>query len=308
MRAEFAAELVAVAREDPRVVLLTGDLGFAVLEPFAREFPERFFNVGVAEQNMLGIATGLADAGFLPFAYSIATFASMRPYEFLRNGAALHELPVRLVGMGAGLDYGHNGVTHYALEDVALMRAQPDVCTVAPADGGQARAALRATMSRRGPVYFRLCKQGEPVPGLDGAFELGRAAQVREGGDLALIALGNMASTAVRAANDLARYDVSAAVVVVSSFNPSPSSDLANLLSGLPLAVTVEAHYVTGGLGSFVAEVIAEQGLDCRLIRRGIATMPRGETGSPDHLYERNGLAPAQIARATAETLDLVQR
>ena len=103
MRTEFAAELVAVAREDPRIVLLTGDLGFAVLEPFAEEFPDRFFNVGVAEQNMLGLATGLADAGFIPFAYSIATFASMRPYEFLRNGAALHELPVRLVGMGAGL-------------------------------------------------------------------------------------------------------------------------------------------------------------------------------------------------------------
>jgi transketolase len=308
VRAEFAAELVAVAREDPRVVLLTGDLGFAVLEPFAQEFPDRFFNVGVAEQNMLGVATGLADAGFVPFAYSIATFASMRPYEFMRNGPALHELPVRVVGMGAGLDYGHNGVTHYALEDVALMRAQPDVCTVAPADAEQARAALRATMGRRGPLYFRLCKEGAPVPGLDGCFELGRAEQIRDGSDLALIALGNMASTAVRAANDLARHNVSAAVAVVSSFNPSPTRDLAELLSGLPLAVTIEAHYLIGGLGSFVAEVIAEHGLDCRLIRRGIAEMPRGVTGTPDHLYERNGLSPAQIAAAAAETLDPVPR
>lgn len=308
MRAEFAAELVAVAREDPRIVLLTGDLGFAVLEPFAEEFPERFVNVGVAEQNMLGLATGLADAGYVPFAYSIATFASMRAYEFLRNGAALHELPVRLVGMGAGFDYGHNGVTHYALEDVAIMRAQPAVSTIAPADADQARAALRATLDRPGPIYFRLCKEGTPVPGLDGRFELGRAALISEGEDVALVALGNMANTAVAAARELARAGISAAVMLVSGFNPSPFDDIAEMLDGLPLAVTLEAHYLTGGLGSFVAEVIAERGLDCRLLRRGIADMPRGETGSPAYLYERAGLSAAEIARTATDTLNFVQR
>jgi transketolase len=308
VRAEFAGELVAVAREDPRVVLLTGDLGFAVLEPFAEEFPDRFFNVGVAEQNMLGLATGLADAGFLPFAYSIATFASMRPYEFLRNGAALHELPVRLVGMGAGFDYGHNGVTHYALEDVAIMRAQPSVTTVAPADADQARAALRATLDRRGAVYFRLCKEGAAVPGLDGRFELGRAALLAEGEDVALIALGNMASVALAAAQELRQAGIAATVLVVSSFNPSPSDDLADLLDGIPLAVTLEAHYVTGGLGSLVAEVIAEHSLDCRLIRRGVEQMPRGATGSPAYLYEQVGLSAPQIARTAADALALDRR
>lgn len=308
MRAEFAAELVAVAREDPRVVLLTGDLGFAVLEPFADEFPNRFFNVGVAEQNMLGLAAGLADAGLLPFAYSIATFASMRPYEFLRNGAALHELPVRLVGMGAGFDYGHNGVTHYALEDVAIMRVQPSVSTIAPADADQARAALRATLDRQGPVYFRLCKEGSPVTGLEGRFELGRADRIREGEDIALIALGNMATTAVQVAEELERTGVSAAVAVVSSFNPSPTNDLVELLREVPIAMTIEAHYLTGALGSFVAEVIAEQNLECRLIRRGVAEMPRGMTGSPAYLYEQVGLSPDQLVSAAVETLDLVQR
>jgi transketolase len=308
VRAEFAAELVAVAREDPRIVLLTGDLGFAVLEPFAQEFPDRFFNVGVAEQNMLGLATGLADAGFLPFAYSIATFASMRPYEFLRNGAALHELPVRLVGMGAGLDYGHNGVTHYALEDVAIMRVQPSVGIVAPADAQQARASLRSTLEVPGPVYYRLCKEGTPVPGLGGRFELGRAALLGDGRDLALIALGNMAASATRAADQLARAGVSCTVAVVSSFNPSPTRDLAELLAEVPLAVSIEAHYLNGGLGSFVAEVIAEHSLDCRLIRRGVAEMPRGMTGSPSHLYQQVGLSPEQIAETATETLDLVHR
>jgi transketolase len=308
MRAEFADELVKMAREDPRVVLLTGDLGFAVLEPFAEAFPDRFFNVGVAEQNMVGVATGLADAGYIPFAYSIATFASMRPYEFLRNGAALHELPVRLVGMGAGLDYGHNGVTHYALEDVGIMRVQPSVSVVAPADADQARVALRATAEHRGPVYFRLCKAGTPVPGLDGRFELGRAEFIGDGDDLAIVALGNMARTAVEAAEELAHAGVAATVAVVSSFNPSPESDLADLLGRVPLALTVEAHYLTGGVGSFVAEVIAEHGLNCRLIRRGVATMPRGLTGSPDYLYEQVGLSASQLAHVATETLTLVQR
>lgn len=308
MRAEFAAELVAVAREDPRVVLLTGDLGFAVLEPFANELPDRFFNVGVAEQNMLGIATGLADAGFIPFAYSIATFASMRPYEFLRDGAALHELPVRLVGMGAGLDYGHNGVTHYALEDVALMRVQPSVTVIAPADADQARAALRATLEHHGPSYIRLCKEGAPVPGLDGHFELGRADLIADGEDLAIVALGNMANTALRAARELSRSGLSAAVAVVSSFNPSPYDDVAELLGRVPLAISLESHYRDGGVGSFLAEVIAERGLDCRLVRLGVREMPRGVTGSPEYLYDQLGLSARGVARSALEASQPVAR
>jgi transketolase len=308
LRGEFAAELVAVAREDPRVVLLTGDLGFAVLEPFAEEFPDRFFNVGVAEQNMVGVATGLAEAGFIPFAYSIATFASMRPYEFLRDGAALHELPVRLVGMGAGLDYGHNGVTHYALEDVGIMRVQPSVTTVAPADADQARAALRATLEHPGPVYYRLCKEGTSVPGLDGRFELGRADLLSEGEDVALIALGNMAATAVRAARELGRAGLTTSVAAVCSFNPSPVDDLVELLNRVPLALSVEAHYLNGGLGSFVAEVIAEHGINCRLVRLGVSEMPRGMTGSPGYLYERLGLSPRGVARAAIEASEPVLR
>src|SRR5688500_14281558 len=144
MRNAFLEELLDLADEDPSVVLLTGDLGFMVLEPFAERFPDRFYNVGVAEQNMVGVATGLAEAGYRPFVYSIATFATLRPYEFIRNGPALHNLPVRVVGVGGGFDYAHNGVTHHALEDLAVMRTQPRMTVIAPADAGQARCALRA--------------------------------------------------------------------------------------------------------------------------------------------------------------------
>ena len=200
MRNAFLDELLVLAAEDPSVVLLTGDLGFMVLEPFAECFPDRFFNVGVAEQNMVGVATGLAEAGFRPFVYSIATFASLRPYEFIRNGPLLHGLPVRIVGVGGGFDYAHNGVTHHALEDIAIMRAQPRMTVVAAADPAQARAGLRAGHAVDGPVYFRIGKGGAPVPGLDGGFGLGRLATVSCGGDVALIATGAIAAETVRAA------------------------------------------------------------------------------------------------------------
>src|SRR6266566_4068220 len=125
MRGTFAKTLAELADEDPRILLLTADLGYMALEPFSERFPDRFLNVGVAEQNMVGLATGLAEAGFLPFVYSIVTFATLRPYEFIRNGPVMQQLPVRIVGVGGGLEYGNNGLSHYGLEDVALMRVQP---------------------------------------------------------------------------------------------------------------------------------------------------------------------------------------
>ncbi len=134
MRRAFAKTLVELAERDPRILLLTGDLGYMALEAFSDRFPKRFYNMGVAEQNMVGVATGLAEAGFLPFVYSIASFASLRPYEFIRNGPILHRLPVRIVGVGGGFEYGHAGLTHYGLEDVGVMRIQPGITLIAPAD------------------------------------------------------------------------------------------------------------------------------------------------------------------------------
>src|SRR5260370_31370989 len=156
MRAVFVRGLIDIARRDARVVLLTGDLGFMALEPFQEAYPDRFFNVGVAEQNMVGIATGLAEAGFIPFAYSIATFASLRTYEFIRNGPVLQRLPVRVVGVGGGFEYGSAGPRHYGLEDLALMRTQPGLTVIGPSGYLQALSALGATWYRPGAAYYRL--------------------------------------------------------------------------------------------------------------------------------------------------------
>jgi transketolase len=299
VRKVFASELVGLAERDERIVLLTGDLGYTVLEPFAERFPERFYNVGVAEQNMVGLATGLAEAGFVPFCYSIATFGTLRPYEFVRNGPLAHDLPVRIVGVGGGFDYGENGLTHYALEDVAIMRVQPRMTVLAPADDDQAAAAVAASAELSSPAYLRMARAGPRIPGLEGRFRLGRAETIGSGNDVAVVAMGAAAAEAVEAASILEAEGLSATTAVVSSFNPSPSEDLAELLATVPLAVSVEAHYVTGGLGSFVAETIAEAGLDCRLVRCGVRTMPTGESGSREYLQEQHGLSPAAIARAT---------
>ena len=303
MRNEFVNELVKLAEADERVMLLTGDLGFMVLEEFEQRFPDRFVNCGVGEQNMLGVATGLAEAGFVPFAYSIATFATLRPYEFIRNGPALHELPVRIVGVGGGFDYGHNGVTHFALEDYAVMRTQPRVTTVAPADAPQARAALHATAELPGPVYYRVSKRGDEIPGLDGHFELGRLSVVREGGDVAIFAIGSIAHEATAAADLLAERGIEATVALVPSFNPSPIEEIAALLEEMPAALTVEAAYRDGGLGSLVAETIAERGLACRLLRAGVTRMPGGETGSQSFLEDRHGLTAPHLVKQLEQAL-----
>jgi transketolase len=304
MRDDFVAELSELAAADERVVLLTGDLGYMVLDVFSSRFPDRFFNVGVAEQNMVGMATGLAEAGYIPFVYSIATFATLRPYEFIRNGPVLHDLPVRIVGVGGGFDYGFNGITHFALEDYAVMRAQPGLTVVAPADSAQARAAVRATHELTGPIYFRIGKRGTPVPGLNGRFALGAVQLIGEGTDVALIAIGSVAREARCAAEMLAEEGIAATVAVVSTFDPSPVEGLAELLSGVSLAVSVEAHYLNGGLGSLVAETIAERGLNTRLVRAGVDVVPRGLAGSQEFLEDRFGLSAQRLAATAQAALD----
>lgn len=304
MRGAFVRTLIELADHDPRVLLLTGDLGYMVIEPFRDRFPNRFFNVGVAEQNMVGLATGLAEAGFIPFVYSIATFASLRPYEFIRDGPILHQLPVRIVGVGGGFEYGPSGGTHYAVEDVGVMRIQPGISVICPADHEQARGAILATWNLPGPVYYRLGKDDRTtVPGLLGRFDLGRAQQISHGEDLLIITMGAIAIEAAAAAEMLAASGVRCTVVVVASPSPAPADDLVQVLSRFPLALTVEAHYVVGGLGSLVAEVIAERGLRCRLVRCGISAPLSGVSGSERYLCQAHGLSSDALVRTALRAL-----
>jgi len=304
VRKAYAEAVANLAEKDPRVLFLTADLGFMALDPFLDRFPDRFLNVGVAEQNMIGVATGLAEAGFIPYVYSIATFASLRGYEFIRNGPVRHRLPVRIAGVGGGFEYGSAGFSHHGLEDLGVMRLQPGLMVVAPADSAQAREAVIATQRVPGPVYFRLGKDDKAVvPGLGGRFELGRAERLREGGDLLLITVGSIAVEVVAAADSLALKGVEATVLLVSSFNPAPVEDLALALGAHRLALTVEAHQVSGGLGSLVAEVIAENGIGCRLRRCGVRESGQGVGGSQRYLEGRHGISAAAIAKTALAEL-----
>jgi transketolase len=301
MRAAFVSALVELAEQDPATVLLTADLGFAALEPFAQRFPERFFNVGVSEQNMIGMATGLAEAGYRPYCYSIAPFATLRPLEFIRNGPVLHGLPVRIVGVGGGFEYGHAGPTHHGIDDVGCLRVFPGLRIVAPADAAQTVSAMRATHALPGPAYLRIGKNDRQiVPGLDGAYELGCVQQLRSGSRVALLGMGSICADVVAAADQLLEHGVHPTVAVVADLNPAPVDGLVPILAAHDVVITVEAHSIVGGLGSLVAETIAELGVPCRLVRAGVrAGAGSSPGGSERHLHRVHGLDVSSLVELT---------
>lgn len=304
MRIACTKALSEIARDDPRILLLTADLGFMVLEEFSDAHPKRFFNVGVAEANMIGLATGLAASGYVPFVYSIATFASMRGYEQIRNGPVLHNLPVRIIGVGGGFEYGHAGITHHALEDLAIARVQPGLTVIAPADHVQASRAIRATYDLPGPIYYRIGKREDyTLPGLNGRFTLGRAETVREGSDVLILALGSIAAEAAAAAEKLSRQGIQANLSIVSSLRPAAVEDIHQRLKRFPLAITVEEHYVDGGLGSLVAEIAAERGSCCRVVRCGVKSLSTTVCGGEACLREAHGLSAAGISARVINAL-----
>lgn len=304
MRAAFATTLAELADQDERILLLTGDLGYRALEPFSDRFPARFFNVGVAEQNMVGIATGLAECGYLPFVYSIATFASLRAYEFIRNGPVAHRLPVRIVGIGGGFEYGSAGASHHGLEDIGILRLQPGLTVLAPSDPEQTRAMLLETWDRPEPVYYRIGKDDRTVvPDLEGRFHFGQAEVVRQGADLLLLVSGSLAAVTVAAADALRETGIEPTVAIVSTLSPAPVDDLRHHLERFRCALTIESHYVEGGLGSLVAGVIAENGIDCRLRRLGVDDARGGVSGSQGYLLERHGLSKEALVVAARTML-----
>ena len=304
MRRAFIRTLVDLADSDERILLLTGDLGFTVVEPFADRFPGRFFNVGVAEQNLVGLATGLSESGLLPFVYSIATFVVMRAYEFIRNGPLAHGLPVRIIGVGGGFEYSYAGVTHYGVDDIGVMRVQPGLRIIAPADHEQAASALKATWQIAEPIYYRLGKDDvNAVPGLNGRFDLDRAQTLGSGDDLLVLALGSVARQAAEAVGRLAAQGVSAGLIVVDTVNPPPVDQLRRALGAVPVAMTVEAHYLIGGLGSLVSEIVAEHGLRCRVVRCGVGTMPVGRIGSDACMSAQYGLSTEGLVESALRAL-----
>ena len=202
------------------------------------------------------------------------------------------------------MEYSINGATHYGLEDVGLMRIQPETTVIVPADYQQARTALLASWDLPGLVYYRLGKGGKTtIPGLDGRFALGRAQFVRHGTDLLVVAMGGIAAEAISAVETLAAQGIACTLLVVACVQPAPTGDLIDALSKFRAALTIEEHYVNGGVGSLVAEVVAEAGLNCRVVRCAVRTQPDGRTGSQSYVRRKHGLSSEAIVRKALETL-----
>jgi len=259
MRTAFIETLCELAEQDERIWLLTGDLGYSVLERFASRFPRRFVNMGVAEQNMTGVAAGLALSGKVVFTYSIANFPTLRCLEQIRNDVCYHNLNVKIVAVGGGFAYGTQGMTHHATEDLAIMRALPNMVVVAPGDPVETRLATRAIVNYPGPCYLRLGKAGEPVVHqTPPAFTIGKAITVREGNSVTLISTGGMLDNVIQAAELLEQQRIQARVLSMHTLKPLDSEAVLAAARETGSIVTVEEHSVVGGLGSAVSETLSK--------------------------------------------------
>lgn len=298
MRDAFIAQLHEEAASDANLLLLAGDIGFKVFDRFREAHGERFLNCGIAEANMIGMSAGLAMSGKRPFVYTIIPFLTMRAFEQIRVDLCLHDQPVVLVGVGGGLAYDVLGPTHHAIEDVAILRALPRMTVVVPCDPHEARAATTAAHALGHPVYIRLGKNGEPPLGTDAhPFTLGKATVLREGGDVAVIGCGPILKLALEAAALLADQGLACRVVDMHTVKPIDQAAVVETARGVKALATLEEHTVIGGLGSAVAEVLAENGCALAFRRFGIPDAFTVRVGKQAHLFDHHGLtAPALAA------------
>jgi transketolase len=258
MRTAFIKTLCEIAAEDERIWLLCGDLGYSVLEEFADRFPSRFVNVGIAEQNMIGMAAGLAMCGKVVFVYSIANFPTLRCLEQIRNDLCYHNLNVNIVSVGAGFTYGAHGYTHHGLEDLAIMRTLPNMQVIAPGDPVETRLLIRSTIDSPSPSYLRLGKAGEPTIHQDlTQIEIGKMIPVKAGTDALIISTGGMLFNAIDAAELSAMDGKSIAVWSCPFVKPLDREAILKATAQFSLVFTVEEGTKSGGLGSAVAEVMA---------------------------------------------------
>lgn len=304
MKGAFFAALAEAASADDRIFLVVADVGFNAAEEFASRFPRRFLNVGVAEQNMISVAAGLALSGKVVFAYSIANFATFRCLEQIRNDVCHHAAAVKVVSIGGGFSYGALGQSHHAIQDLAIMRPLPGMTVIAPCDAEEARDATHAAALLPGPVYLRLERSTEAVPD-EGRppFIAGKARLLSGGDDATLIATGTIANVCVAAARQLSSEGVSVRVVGMHTVQPLDRSAVLAAARETRAVLTVEEHVATGGLGSAVAEVLAcEPGLRARFGRMAVAE-PYADVGTQAYLRREAGLDVPTIVRRIRELL-----
>ena len=298
MRDAFVRVLLEEMDGNDRIVLITGDLGFGVLQPVWDRYPDRILNAGIAEQGMIGMAAGLASTGRIVLAYSIGNFPTLRPLEQIRNDCAYPGLNVKIVCVGGGFVYGSLGMSHHATEDMAVMRALPGVTCFAPGDPAEAEAATRAIIRTEGTCYLRLGRGNEPRVHEQPVTDWYPPAPltIRKGTDIAILSTGGILTQTAEAAQILEKRGISAEVISFPCFKPMDKDEVRRLSERFPILLTAEEHNVTGGFGSAVCEITAELGNGCRIFRVGLKDRYTAVVGNQQYLREVYGMDAESIA------------
>jgi transketolase len=303
MRDAFIARLTSLAAENPKIMLITGDLGFGVLDKFSARFPKQFLNVGVAEQNMTGVATGLAMEGRIVFTYSIGNFPTLRCLEQIRNDAAYHDANVKVVAIGGGFSYGALGISHHATEDISIMRALPNVTVVAPGDIWEVGKATEAIARTPGVCYLRLDKSAAPPSALDGTpFSLGKIRLVREGSEVTIASTGGILGEVLKAADALNAAGITTRILSVHTVSPLDSEAVFAACRETGGIIAVEEHSIVGGMGGAIAETCLEGGVVPRAFTRiALRAGFSSRVGSQEFLRDAYGINAAAIYKAACE-------
>jgi transketolase len=304
MRKAFIDTLIKQAHQNDKTWLLVADVGYNLVEPFQKEFPDRFVNVGIAEQNMIGVAAGLALSGKTVFCYSLVNFPTLRCLEQIRNDVCYHNADVKIVSGGVGLAYGSLGFTHHATEDMAIMRALPNIIIESPCDPVETELAVEVMCSSPKPYYLRLSKTGDDVIyGDKPDFKVGKAIRLCWGKDVAFISCGSIMVEVLKAVELLKSDGMESSVWSMHTIKPIDVMAVVEAVKS-KVIVTVEEHNILGGLGSAVAEILSHTGLECKHRIIGIPDCFTKEVGSQQYLRERYGLTGKWIAKIVKEKLD----
>lgn len=300
MRNAFAREMENQAQKNENIILLTGDIGNRLFDSYKAKFPQRYYNCGVAEANMTSMAAGMAMAGLQPVTYTITPFNTSRCYEQIKIDICYHNLPVIVVGVGAGLSYAGLGATHHSFEDISIMRTLPGMHVVCPADAVEVNLCLAQAFKLKKPVYIRLGKKNEPIiHDCEPELKIGKAITIREGKDICLLGTGNILPVVCEAAEELEKKGLNAMVVSMHTVKPLDRQMLERVFSGFSLICTIEEHSLIGGLGSAVAEWMVDNSSNfdshSGFLRFGIKDTFLHRTGHQENARKMTGLTSTDI-------------
>ncbi|MBU1085630.1 MAG: transketolase C-terminal domain-containing protein [Candidatus Beckwithbacteria bacterium] len=305
MRQTFITTVEKLAQTDPRLVVLTGDLGFTVLENFRDQFPDRFFNLGVAESNLMSVAAGMALSDQIPIVYSISNFVTLRPFEFIRNDIGYQNANVKIVGVGGGFGYGLAGITHQNLEDISLLKTIPNLTIISPSDPIETAILTRLAIKHQGPVYLRLGKVGESnLHSKSPKLKLGQGFIFNQGTKLAIFTAGGITANVLEACKILKTNQLNPTIINLHTIKPLDTKLIIKIASQHQHLFSVEEHLLVGGLGSSLAEILVDKHLPTPLTRLGIKLYPKHHIGNQNFLRHLHGLSPQKIAQTILTSLN----